>query len=564
VQAIPGNLVASGVANSDYGDSGLSPSTTYYYVVTAVDTSDNESGASNEASATTQSGGVGPTDNPVATFYGSGAYPWSDNINWANVYNIEDYGGDGGDQNDDTAAFNAARNAAYAAGGGVVYFPAGTYYFDDDIYVRDGVVIRGETPSQTDAKQSNFNPPTNFAFPEYEESLSGSGTPNDTAFKKIYDESPNTDGNIGVVWVDINRGRIDFTPTDPAPWTSVSGENMVIFGVRTNNVASPDPGVPNAGYGQHAWQRWCYRFTYNIKAYNYANLLVANTRHNDNITDSYDQPGYIVDDGGSPLALSGSQAAFNYANHYVMEVGKGDHAWGPGTPATMPANFREGIVIRDNWCYHEMRVAIMARGMEMEIFDNIVRDKQTKNAWVSPPGTKLVGNSATLENRAIDWGGYDVVIDNNDYEVFRHKLKDGPYYSVDGEGILCQECCGGTAVRGVDIINNYGNAYIGLYKMQDIDDAYVAGNTLINQGTGMSPNLYLNANTNSADYTVTNSIMENNEIRGNISFWGDGGSGSGNHIRYNDNPDSDGEIDWSTETNVNIHNNTGFTVNPGT
>ena len=45
--------IASDVAGSDYSDTGLSPSMTYYYVVKAVDTSSNESGYSNEASATT-------------------------------------------------------------------------------------------------------------------------------------------------------------------------------------------------------------------------------------------------------------------------------------------------------------------------------------------------------------------------------------------------------------------------------------------------------------------------------------------------------------------------------
>jgi hypothetical protein len=43
------------VGASEYYDTGLAPDTTYYYVVTAVDTSDNESANSDEASATTES-----------------------------------------------------------------------------------------------------------------------------------------------------------------------------------------------------------------------------------------------------------------------------------------------------------------------------------------------------------------------------------------------------------------------------------------------------------------------------------------------------------------------------
>jgi chitodextrinase len=46
------SLVAEGLTSSQYSDTGLSGGTTYYYVVTAKDTSGNESGDSNEASAT--------------------------------------------------------------------------------------------------------------------------------------------------------------------------------------------------------------------------------------------------------------------------------------------------------------------------------------------------------------------------------------------------------------------------------------------------------------------------------------------------------------------------------
>ncbi len=45
-------LIAQGLSASDYTDTGLNGGTTYYYVVTSKDTSGNESGFSNEASAT--------------------------------------------------------------------------------------------------------------------------------------------------------------------------------------------------------------------------------------------------------------------------------------------------------------------------------------------------------------------------------------------------------------------------------------------------------------------------------------------------------------------------------
>jgi hypothetical protein len=51
----PYDLVESNVTASAYSDTGLAASTTYYYVVTAIDTTGNESARSNQASATTPS-----------------------------------------------------------------------------------------------------------------------------------------------------------------------------------------------------------------------------------------------------------------------------------------------------------------------------------------------------------------------------------------------------------------------------------------------------------------------------------------------------------------------------
>jgi hypothetical protein len=54
---VNGSLVSA----SDYTDGSVTNGTTYYYVVSAVDTSSNESGFSNEASATPEAGTGGPT-----------------------------------------------------------------------------------------------------------------------------------------------------------------------------------------------------------------------------------------------------------------------------------------------------------------------------------------------------------------------------------------------------------------------------------------------------------------------------------------------------------------------
>ncbi len=53
----PYGQIASGLGTSDYTDTSVTNDTTYYYVVTAVDTSANESGYSSEASATPAAAG---------------------------------------------------------------------------------------------------------------------------------------------------------------------------------------------------------------------------------------------------------------------------------------------------------------------------------------------------------------------------------------------------------------------------------------------------------------------------------------------------------------------------
>jgi hypothetical protein len=64
---------------------------------------------------TTFAGGMTPTN-----FYaGLNYYP--------KVYNIKEYGAVGNNSTDDTVAIQAAINAAFAAGGGIVYFPIGIY-----------------------------------------------------------------------------------------------------------------------------------------------------------------------------------------------------------------------------------------------------------------------------------------------------------------------------------------------------------------------------------------------------------------------------------------------------
>lgn len=466
-----------------------------------------------------------PTDNPVEARY-PGSYPWAAEIAWSEVVNIVDYGGDPGGVGANDAAYVAARDAAAALGGGVVYFPAGEYRFEDSIGLVDTVVLRGPESAVGDATEADFRPPARLVFPRFEFVASGSGTDPDTAFKAI---GMSGDGiRTGLVNLDVNRASVF------AGGYSTRSENIVIMGVRSNNVASEQPwSVPTPE--QEPWQIHPNRFVANISAFAYRNVLVANCRVNDAhywvhreqdgkdlsgapadlgelSVDDFEQPGYLIEDGGSWRtleAISGVPYVFEYTDHYGINVQGSTGEWG-AAPWEQPNLFYSGAVIRDNWVYCTMRVKIDSSGRGLVIKDNILKDREGKRRWYDPNGVRLVGNSATLENRGIDWRGHEVRIEGNEIEVFRHLLSDGSYKSVDGEGILHQEVHGST-IEDLVIRNNTVNAYIGVYKMPYTRDVLIEGNRLIAPGYIM-----VDSDTNGGDFPMYDVMIRENDVDGGI------------------------------------------------
>lgn len=488
----------------------------------------------------------GEMDNPIATRYGKSAYPWTDEIQWQCVYNIKDFSG-----NTTIDRFKAARDAAAANGGGVVYFPAGTYEFTEGIALRNGVVIRGETPSDADATQENYNPPTKLGFPKYEPLLSGNGTPNEMAFKKVSTIAPDRDSNIGLVNVEVNRAAINLVGN----LKTGTQHNRIIFGVRNNNVAQPEPKVPDLFF-QAPWMRYSSRFAANLKVNAMQNILVANNRINDAITDTYEQPGYRVKsvDGKSVITYAeGDRVPFSYTNHYGIVVNRSGDFSPAATPDTEPGLFRSGVTIRDNWVYHTMRVAISASGDGLVIRDNQIQDEPNKQWWTNPNGTREAKPSVTLENRAIDWSGWNVRVEGNQYEVYRHQIRDTKYLSVDGEGILVQECCGGTTVNGAKISGNTGNSYIALYKVREIQNVEISENTISNNRSNESA-IFVMADTNKQPYSMNHVRIEGNSLDGGILAIATTG-GEGNKIENNRGNDR-GKLKHSCH--ITVRNNTGF------
>lgn len=493
----------------------------------------------------------GPRDNPIATQYGPHSYPWTDAIKWHCVYNIQDFPGA-------TISQRLSAAIAAAAAGGVIYFPAGTYEFDDDIYLSNGIVLRGETPRVNNAKSDTYAPPTQFLFPQYQPRLSGNGTPNNTAFKKILTRNSDQDSNLGLVNLDINRAAISLVGNGETG----ANQNLIIFGIRSNNVAAPDPQVPDLSF-QAPWMRFSDRFAANIKLQAKANILVANNRINDQPTDTYDQPGYIIQsrDQKSLIRLaSGHQVPFSYTDHYgiVVNRSKSGGFQPAATPDKEPGLFRKGIVIRDNWVYHTMRVGIQASGDGLVIQDNQIKDQPQKQAWVNPTGLREPKGADTFENRAIDWSGWNVKIQGNQYEVYQHRIQDSQYFSTDGEGILIQECCGGTTVNGAEIKNNQGKGYIGLYKTQDIKNVLIQGNQLLHSPTNNTPLIYVVADTNHRPYSMQDVTVENNIVQGSILL--QASAGGARNVVQNNQGSHQGAI--AVSCHVHVTGNQGFEAKP--
>ncbi len=477
-----------------------------------------------------------PTDNPYKTQYGTGTPTWTDALNWSTSVSIIDF-----KLPEETEWDNALQKAfvALSANGGTVFFPAGTYPFLNNVILPSKVILRGETPVQTDAKSDTFAPASRLVFPKYEPIFTGNGTDNATAFKSI-----TTTGdvfNCGIVYLDINRARISIG--------SSASKNMLVYGVRQNNVAQPDAGVPDMTY-MNGWQRFSYRHTYNIAVFAESCASVTRCRVNDLMNntvhpltdDSYDQPNYIAKgtyingaenpNGATANGLTtithGERARFDYLNHYGIRVnGKRMN------PSVNAVPINQEIELIDNWLYTTMRVGYFAEAIGLVIRGNVKKDKTGKMGWLDATGKSLISyNGNTLENRALNFAGENILIENNDFEVTRHKMVNTKYYSTDGEGIMIQwqDAWGfNTAsassgydarMRDITIRNNRVTGYIGIYDVQvPISNVTISNNDLrANEDvTGRTDGIIM-VFKKETNHRVDNLFIENNTNISNINI----------------------------------------------
>ena len=557
-----------------------------------------------------------PVNNPFKTFYpGTPASHWTEVLKWNSIFNVTNYGANGSDLNSDQEAVEQAIEAAYQAGGGVVYFPAGTYRFTDNLNLKSGVIIRGEDPVVPRATDPAFRPASKLEFPSYVfDTLAngGRGNPNSSAFKII--GGIGSFRNVGVVNLDVNRARIEMHPNFDSlgivvhagsPNGSVNyqmrekNRNCIVMGVRSNNAAMPDPNVPDTSgpAKMRKWQRAPYRFASNLNLYFDANVVIANNRLNDAPTDNFDQPGYRVRNRctacnnykfiGQPAnntwnaenfiaVLSGNHARFRYEDHYGIALNRHkkviingrqtiqQYVWYPD-PSQEPSLYAKGFSILDNWVYKTNRVGLWVAGQGMEIRRNVIRDSALvgtsatpKKVWLNPGYTEIQRSfSATYENRGIDFGGSQITIDSNDVQMRSYSFAESQYGSIDGEGIMDQGNGGGTRPNGIYITNNIvdGDRNDCTNPTIGLYNTLEANNVVFRGNRLVGNSGCLQAQLR--DNMMTNILMENNTGIKEMEFYGRGG---GYNCIARNNTGAPGEMNVSCY--VVLENNTNLTLVP--
>jgi len=450
-----------------------------------------------------------PTENPVERYDIS----WTNEIKWNNTIDISAV--EGKDWHD---KLDRLQNALADSGGGVIYFPAGRYVFRKPILLRNGIILRGESPIQSkEAKSENYILETVFEFPKYIPIFEEKGTPKDTGFKGIHLAYPDKASNCGLVNLYINRGHIYFAQGDKA-------KNRLVYGCILQNAALMDEKVPDISIGQKPWQRFTKWHQAAIHIYVRSNALVANNRLPKS-TDSFLQKGYVLKgrgkDKGKPVVID-EGVWFDYDNRpgicvNAYCIGGAGGRDPKGTPQTHPEGFATGLIIRDNYVYSTGRTAIEFTGDGTICSFNIIRFKPNVVRWTNT-GIQMASGSSTNDNRAITMRGWRYTVEGNDYLSYRNLAGKGPYYINDGEGLMHEGHCNST-IRDSQIINNKGNAYLSIYQTAGIDGLLIQGNDIRPEGPGVDTKI-------SSIFVVTNRSNDTHPCK-NVKIVGNITAGSG-------------------------------------
>lgn len=153
IPLVPETLIVSGPTGTTGlpGDPGNTGGTGF----TGPTGASGATGASGPTGATVGStGATGPTG-PTGPGGGATGATGATGAGAGGCYNVMDYGAVGDGVTDDTAAIQAAIDAAFAAGGGIVCFPVARYMTTGVLSLSHGVSLNGEALGPFDALTSN-------------------------------------------------------------------------------------------------------------------------------------------------------------------------------------------------------------------------------------------------------------------------------------------------------------------------------------------------------------------------------------------------------------------------
>jgi len=551
-----------------------------------------------------------PTNNPVKEKYLDATH-WTEKLKWDNVTDASTVSGLLTSTTTTDLRFPDATGTVYAvdslklqnamkaisnAGGGVLYFPAGKYILDFNLYLPTKVILRGATPpsDKQDAKKNNFSPPTIWIFPKYLYVESGTGTPDNTAFKIIKSDSASK--QAGLVYLTINRAIILFEPnysktidaTHEAPYKGTYEKeqptslitDVIVFGIRQANAIQPDSKIPYPK--QEQYSRFPFRMTSNISVFAWNNCLIANNRLNDTegcspfgdgdpfngedlviqqafptlpidigsytnttypiLKDDFLMKNYKYEDG--TLTSNGGDVMFDYTNHYGISVNRLKTSQVNGyagsvmatlwhhTPENEPGSFGTNAEVLDNWVYKTMRPALQVGGLGIKVNRNICRDFINKQDYNLQ--VDPAGRKKPVGAQTFESRGIDISgwgCEVDGNYIEAYRSKIGGYLSTDGEGIMHQESSG-SSCNGMSITNSTTRNYIGLYKSRDMNNVNIVGNNFIGDDAWMLMLV--------ADYadpakgaSINNMLVENNKGKVGLDVRGSKG-GKNVIVRNND------------------------------
>jgi pimeloyl-ACP methyl ester carboxylesterase len=201
-----------------------------------------------------------------------------------------------------------------SAHGGILRFGPGTFYFKYDLILPPDVLVRGDQPDAIPGDSGiRYSWPTRFVFPRL---ISPRSRPPQT--REPFATQPVTihlaagKGEFtGLVDLDIDRAVI---LTGTWEGTAAAAHRVLLYRIRQNNAALPDPAVPTAFQkaNHQGWQLWPDPSIGDLNIAAYGGCLIAGCRLNDQVTDNFYQPDFLTDDG---MLFDGSRAEFRFTAH---------------------------------------------------------------------------------------------------------------------------------------------------------------------------------------------------------------------------------------------------------